>query len=41
MTRPENWKHPDLFKTRDESSPATSGPGPLSAARGIHPYRPF
>ena len=33
MTRPENWKHPDHYKPRDDS-PATHIPGPLSAARG-------
>jgi hypothetical protein len=33
MTRPENWKHPDQYKTRDDV-PATNTPGPLSAARG-------
>ena len=33
MTRPENWKHPDHYKPRDDS-PASNTPGPLSAARG-------
>src|SRR5437667_7991223 len=33
MTRPDTWKHPDLLKSRYHS-PASTGPGPLSAARG-------
>lgn len=36
MTRPENWKHPDHYKPRDDS-PASNTPGPLSAARGTIP----
>jgi hypothetical protein len=32
MTRPENWRHPDTNKPRDDS-PAVSTPGALTAGR--------
>jgi chromatin structure-remodeling complex subunit RSC9 len=40
MTRPENWKHPDQYKPRDDP-PAGHTPGPLSAARCTIPLDMF